>query len=132
MPHSIHPDSSASLLVLEPDDDIRPLLKSNLETHGYTVLIALDEADAIQRAMYTPAIDLILINQAERSTEAAIAIGQHIRQQSNLAASIPIVILAEDYTVQMEGRNVQIAGNQFVAYLEHGQQLLDLLDSLLY
>ncbi|MBD1862316.1 response regulator transcription factor [Trichocoleus desertorum] len=35
-------DSSPIILVVEPDDETRPLLKHNLKHQGYRVIIALD------------------------------------------------------------------------------------------
>jgi len=120
----------STILLLEPDDDARPLLVGNLASRGYVVLMALNAQEALDRATHAPTIDLILINQFDASIEAAIATGQRIRQQSHLSDATPVVVLAEEYTTEMEGKNVQAGNNNFVAYLEDGQQLIDLLETL--
>jgi DNA-binding response OmpR family regulator len=40
-------DGSPRILMLEWDDDTRPLLKQNLCNQGYRVIVALEEEDAI-------------------------------------------------------------------------------------
>lgn len=121
----------STILLLEPDDDTRPLLKGNLENQGYRVLISLDEPDAIFRAANNPFIDLILVNQVSLSAESVIAQAQRIRREASLSESVPVVILAENYTEDLEGQNIQVAEHEYIAYLENVQQLLDLLADLL-
>jgi len=120
------------ILLLEPDDDTRPLLKGNLEARGYTILVALNETDAIARATYArSSLDLIVINQVDQPIAEIIAKGQRIRREAGLSESIPVVVLAERYSLELEGQNLQFDEYNYVAYLEDGQQLLDLLKSLL-
>jgi CheY-like chemotaxis protein len=38
-----------TILLVEEDDEVRPLLSQNLRNQGYHVVVALDEADAIER-----------------------------------------------------------------------------------
>lgn len=123
--------STFTILLLEPDNDTRPLLKENLTNEGYRVLVTLDAADAVDRASYAPSIHLILINQVAQSVEESIAVGRLIRQDSQLPSDIPLVVLAEEYSITLEGQNIQENEHDYVTYLEDGQQLLDLLEALL-
>ena len=42
------PDTSPTVLVVEDEEDVRALTRDVLEMHGYTVLEALDAADALR------------------------------------------------------------------------------------
>jgi CheY-like chemotaxis protein len=122
---------SRRIFVFEPDDDVRPLLKQNLQTWGYQVTLATDEADALQRVEGgRDRFDLILLDQCNQSIEQCIAIGQQIRQHTVLDSRAPIVILAERYGPDLEGQDIQVGGNEYVSYLEDGQQLQLILQRL--
>ncbi|MDZ8183719.1 MAG: hypothetical protein RMX96_02505 [Nostoc sp. ChiSLP02] len=120
--------TSPCIFVVEPDDDVRPVLKYNLQTWGYEVIIAVDEEDAIQRTQRgRDRFDLILLNQDAKSIDEAIAFGAQIRQSTQLDSFIPIIIMAEKYGEDMEGQNIQVGDNEYVTYLEDGQQLKNIL-----
>ncbi|MBD1865592.1 MULTISPECIES: hypothetical protein [Trichocoleus] len=133
---SVQNDQSTSrpsprIFVFEPDDEVRPLLKQNLQTWGYDVTLAIDEADALQRVEGGhDRFDLILLNQYNQSIEHSIAIGQQIRQHTVLDSRAPIVILAERYGPDLEGQDIQVGDNEYVSYLEDGQQLKLILQRL--
>lgn len=125
------PKSPPLILVVEPDNETRPLLKHNLQRQGYRVIVALDEEDAIERLMggfHCP--HLILLNQFEQSIEEAFEAGQRICNTSELPKNMPIVVLAERYGEDLEGQDVQVGDREYVSYPEDGQQLLDLLQKL--
>jgi DNA-binding response OmpR family regulator len=52
------------ILLIEDDDETRPILRRNLQKDGYRVLLALDEADALDRLAGDAQVraDLILID----------------------------------------------------------------------
>ena len=119
------------ILMVEPDDETRPLLKYNLKSQGYRVIAALDEEDAIERMMgkfHCP--DLILLNQFGQSIEETVDVGRRICMISGLPKDIPIVIVAERYGTDLEGKDVQVGDREYVSYPEDGQQLMDLLQKL--
>lgn len=124
-------DTSCTILLVEEDDQVRPVLRQNLRTHGYQVVVAIDEADAIDRAKggsFCPS--LILLNQVGRSIHEYMMSGQRIRQTASLNSQIPIVVVAECYGADMEGRDIQLNDTEYITYLEDGQQLMDLLHRL--
>ena len=125
----MNPSASVPVILLvEPDDNVRPVLRNNLLNWGYAVILALDGADAIQRTRGgREHIDLILINQFNQSVEQCIALGQQIRQSALLPHHTPIVVMAEQYGAELEGQNDDMGGGVYVTYLEDGQQLQDLL-----
>lgn len=124
-----HP-SSISILLVESDDEARPLLTENLASRGYRVTVTLNAADAISRAKLDSAFDLILVNQYEFSADDAIVIGQRIRTEAGMVEQIPVVVLADRYGEDLEGQNQLVSPYCYVAYLSHGQQLWDLIDAL--
>lgn len=120
-----------TILLVEPDDTVRPILRNNLRRWGYNVIVALDAADAIQRTQGRgEAFDLLLMNQFGQSIDKFIEIGQYICQQAELSSRIPIVIMAERYGVELEGQDIQVGEREYVTYLEDGQQLRNLLNKL--
>ncbi|MBW4468942.1 MAG: hypothetical protein KME45_00890 [Stenomitos rutilans HA7619-LM2] len=122
---------SPRLFVVEPDNDVRPSLKTNLQNWGYDVIMALDEADAIQRSQGVhQQFGLILLNQYKQPIEATLAIGQRIRENTKPARDVPILILAEQYGDDLEGQNVPIGDHEYVLYLEDAEQLKVMLQRL--
>jgi CheY-like chemotaxis protein len=119
---------SSMILLVEPDDDVRPILRENLNNWGYEVILALDGADAIQRMKgRNELIDLILLNQTGQSINSVIDMGKQIRQSADFLSRVPIVVIAEQYGVELEGQNIQVGEDEYVTYLEDGQQLKNLL-----
>jgi DNA-binding response OmpR family regulator len=120
-----------TILLVEEDDEVRPLLSQNLHNHGYHVVVALDEADAIERTKggsFCP--DLILLNQVGRSIQEYTVMGQRICKSAGIASRTPIIVMAERYGADMEGKDVQVDEAEYVTYLEDGQQLMNLLHRL--
>jgi CheY-like chemotaxis protein len=120
-----------TILVVEEDDEVRPVLSQNLRHQGYHVVVALNEADAIERtkgAGLCPG--LILLNQFGRSIQDYAVMGKRIRESAGIGDRTPIVVMAEDYGADMEGKDVQMDGTGYVTYLEDGQQLMNLLQRL--
>ena len=122
-----------TILLIEEYDQVRPVLNQNLRNHGYRVVVAIDEADAIDRARgssFCP--NLILLNQVGRSVQDYVVSGQHIRRTANLDSQTPIVVIAEHFEADMEGKDVQLSDTEYVTYLEDGQQLMNLLHHLCF
>lgn len=123
--------SLPTILLVEPDDAVRPVLRDNLRHWGYNVIAALDAADAIyQTRGGGESFDLILLNQFEPAIEQLIDIGCYIREQADRSSNTPIVVMAEQYGIELEGRDVQAGDSEYVTYLEDGLQLRNLLYKL--
>ncbi|MBD1939690.1 hypothetical protein [Microcoleus sp. FACHB-68] len=117
-----------TILVLEPDDETRPLLKHNLISKGYRTIVVLDAQDAIDRIRgRSEPPDLLLINQMDLSIEECVNLGLYICQSTDIPKDTPIVIIAEHYGTDLEGQDIQIGEREYVTYLEDGQQLMNLL-----
>jgi DNA-binding response OmpR family regulator len=120
-----------TILLVEEDDEVRPLLSQNLRNQGYHVVVALNEADAIERTKggsFCP--DLILLNQVGRSIQEYVVMGQRICKSAGIGNQTPIIVMAEQYGADMEGKDVQVDDTEYVTYLEDGQQLMNLLHRL--
>lgn len=127
-------DSSAPpvIFLIEEDDDTRPLLRHNLINDGFHVRLALDEADALDRVGgQSLHADLILINLVKKSPEEILNIGRRIRELAKYDDQMPLIVMAEQYSKEQEGTDVNIAGNDWITYLEEHDQLTKLLHRLL-
>lgn len=122
----------ATVFLVEEDDETRPLLKRNLQTYGYRVIVALDEEDALQR-MNGGRIqaDLVLINLVGKSPEEALQMGRRIREQAKYDGHTPLVVLAEKYGADLEGTDVKVGESDWITYPEDAGQLENLLARLL-
>ena len=120
-----------TIFLLEEDDDVRPLIKNNLIREGYRVLLALNEEDALDRVGGGSInADLVLVNLVGKSPEDALKVGRRIREHAKFDGVTPLVIIAEKYGKDVEGTNVNVSGNDWIAYLEDAGQLRNLLNRL--
>jgi DNA-binding response OmpR family regulator len=120
----------AVIFLVEEDDDTRPILKKNLARAGYRVLLALDEADAHDRVSGGRlTADLILVNLIGVQPDEALEAGRRIRRKAEL--TVPLVVMAEKYGADMEGKDVNVSGNEWITYPEDHNQLRKLLARLL-
>jgi len=117
-----------NIFLIEEDNDARRLFRERLKADGYRVSLAIDEDDAIERIGSGLKADLILINLLEKSPDEILRFGRNIRRAGKLNA--PLVVIAGKYGADLEGTNAQISENEYIAYLEDGEQLFDLLSSL--
>jgi DNA-binding response OmpR family regulator len=120
-----------TIFLVEEDDDTRQILKRNLKTYGYRVMLAVDEEDALERAsdgiMHA---DLLLIDLLGRTPDEVLLVGRRIREEAKYDGRTPLVVIAEKYGVDLEGTDVNVAGNDWVTYLEDPGQLRSLLHRL--
>jgi hypothetical protein len=56
--------------------------------------------------------------------------GRRIRQGAGLPSHTPIVVIAERYGADLEGKDVQVGESEYVSYPEDAQQLMNLLHRL--
>ena len=92
--------------------------------------MAIDEEDALDRVEGgCLKADLVLINLLEKSPDEVLKVGKNIRRAGQIDA--PIVIIAQKYGEDLEGTNARFGENEYVTYLEDGEQLFDLIDCLI-
>jgi CheY-like chemotaxis protein len=127
---SQEPGHQPIIFLVEEDDDTRPILKHNLKTYGYRVLLALDEEDALERIGGVRHADLLLVNLVGRTIDEVLQVGRRIREHAKYDGHTPLVVLAEKFGPDVEGTDVNVGGNDWVTYLEDPYQLRNLLGRL--
>lgn len=121
-----------TIFLVEEDDETRHLLKHSLIRQGYRVIIALDEEDAMERVGSGSAnADLLLVNLVGKSPEDALDLGRRIREHAKYDGHTPLVVMAEKYGEDLEGRDVNVDGNDWITYPEDSYQIENLLRRLL-
>jgi DNA-binding response OmpR family regulator len=119
------------IFMIEEDDETRPILKYNLQRHGYRVLVALDEADALERLEAGVCADLVLINLLNKTAEELLSAGRRVRAHAKYNGHTPLVVMPEKYGKDVEGMDVNVEGNDWILYLgEEPDQLRNLLQRL--
>jgi DNA-binding response OmpR family regulator len=121
----------ATILLIEEDDDARPIIRHNLRREGYKVLVAVDEASALDwlKAGEVGA-DLILVNLVGKTPDEAMAAARRVKQHNALDGSTPVVVIAEKYGDRLEGTDVPAGEGEWVTYMEDSAQLHELLARL--
>ena len=120
-----------TILLIEQDDETRPLLMYNLRSQGFRAIVVLEEEDAIERMTGKNACpDVILLNQVKLSIDEFINMGRRIRRAAGFPCRTPIVVMAERFGVDMEGKDVLVGESEYVTYPEDAQQLMNLLHRL--
>jgi DNA-binding response OmpR family regulator len=121
----------ATILLIEEDDDARPVIRQNLQRAGFEVLVAVDEQTALDwLAACGAGADLLLVNLVGKRTDEAFDSARRVKQQSALDGSTPVVVIAEKYGDSLEGTDVPAGEGEWVTYMEDSTQLHDLLARL--
>lgn len=121
----------ATIPLIEEDDDTRPVLRHNLLRAGYEVLVAVDEASALDwLAAVGASADLILINPVDKTTDEALDAARRVRERNGKDGSTPLVVIAERYGEELEGRDVSAGEGEWVTYMEDAGQLNALISRL--
>ena len=114
------------IFLIDVDDDSRLSFRANLKKKGYQVSLAIDEEDAldiVKNGCFNA--DLILMNFVRKSPERVLEIGRNICQVGKL--DVPIVVIAHKYGMELEGKDIKVSENNYITYLEDGEQLHNLL-----
>ncbi|HWS89920.1 MAG TPA: hypothetical protein VN282_23330 [Pyrinomonadaceae bacterium] len=121
----------ATILLIEEDDDARPIIRHNLRRAGYDVLVAVDEASARDwLSGGDTRADLILVNLVGKTTDEAFEAARRVKRRSELDASTPVVVIAERYGDGLEGKDVREGEGEWVTYMADSTQLHELLARL--
>ena len=121
----------ATILLIEEDDEARPIIRHNLHRAGYDVLVAVDEASA--RAWLEAgraSADLILVNLVGKTTDEAFDAARRVKHLNVLDGSTPVVVIAEKYGDGLEGTDVMSGEGEWVTYMEDSTQLHELISRL--
>ena len=120
-----------TILLIEEDDEARPVIRHNLRHAGFDVLVAVDEQTALDwLAAGDARADLILVNLVGRTTDEAFDAARRVKRRSALDGSTPVVVIAEKYGDGLEGKDVSAGEGEWVTYMEDSTQLHELLARL--
>ena len=121
----------ATILLIEEDDDARPVIRHTLRRAGFDVLVAVDEASALDWLKAGGArADVILVNLVGKTTDEAFAAARRVKQRNALDGSTPVVVIAEKYGDGLEGTDAPAGEGEWVTYMEDSTQLHELLARL--
>ena len=128
-----HMTARPTIFVIEEDDDARPSLTANLRGRGYRLLVAAGLEDAREWVGdgYIHA-DLVMVNLVRKTPEEAVRIGREFRDHAKYDGQTPLVVMPEKIPKELEGRDVNVSGNDWICYYnEDSKQLPRLLARLL-
>jgi CheY-like chemotaxis protein len=122
-----------TVFLVEEDDGTRRLLVSNLRGYGYRVMAATDEQNELDRVGGGGThADLVLVDLVGKSVEDGLEVGRRVREHARYDGRTPLVVMPEKYGKDVEGTEVNVAGNDWVFYLGEGPyQLRNFLARLL-
>jgi DNA-binding response OmpR family regulator len=126
-------DTRTTILLIAEDKDVHPYLKRYLRQAGYKVLMAVDTEDAFEWIGdgYVHA-DLVLIDLIGKTTDEALSIGREVREHAKYDGHTPLIVMAEKYSKDVEGTDVNVGENDWVYYLgEDPDQLQNLLSNVI-
>jgi CheY-like chemotaxis protein len=122
-----------TIFLIEEDEETRRPLVQNLRGYGYRVVVAADEQDALEMVGGEGLdADLVLVNLVEKSAEEVLRVGRRVLEHAKHDGHTPLVVMPEKYGKDVEGTNVNVAGNEWILYLgEEAYQLRNLIARLL-
>lgn len=118
-----------TIFLVEEDDTTRPILAGNLRKHGYRLLVAATLEDArewVGGEHYIPA-DLVLLNLVRKTPEEALRLGRELRSLSKYDGHTPLVVMPEKVPGELEGKDVNVSGNDWVCYYDDDSDQLQML-----
>jgi CheY-like chemotaxis protein len=97
--------STAAVMVVDDDADIRELMKMFLEADGYRVNLAADGVDAFEQLQAGPPPALILLDLMMRRMDGE----QFLKQiRASQFANIPVVIISGHSAVQKKSEELNV------------------------
>lgn len=122
-----------TIFLIEEDDETRRPLVNNLRSGGYRVLVAVDEAAALDLVDGGGVnADLVLVNLVGKSAQEVLSVGRRVRDYAKHNGHMPLVVMPEKYDRDLEGMEVNLEGDDWIFYLgEEPDQLRNFLARLL-
>jgi CheY-like chemotaxis protein len=126
--------SRPTIFLIEEDDDVRTSLTNNLRQLGYRLLVAADLEDAHEwlSADGHIHVDLVLINLVGKTPEEALRVGRRLRAHAKYNGHTPLVVMPEKVPKELEGKDVNVDGSDWICYYDDdSEQLKNLIARLL-
>ena len=126
-------EEQPTIFLIEEDDETRRPLVDNLRGDGYRVLVAVDEAAALDLVGGGGVnADLVLVNLVGKSAEEVLSVGRRVREYAKHDGHTHLVVMPEKYDKALEETEVNVGGNDWIFYLgEEPDQLKNFLARLL-
>lgn len=119
-----------TIFLVEEDNDTRLLFNQLLKSKGYKVKLAINEADALEKAGNgIGKVDVILVDLVRKPTGEMFKAGRSIREKGRL--NVPVIVIAGEYQDERQGTSVKVGEDEYVVYLEDSTELFDLLSNLI-
>lgn len=128
---SVERGERPAIFLVEDDDDTRTLLKENLVREGYRVTVAIDADDAIERVGESRIDAELILISLDKSPDDALSFARHLREDANWDIQTPIIVMSSVYPEELVGKDVAINQTDYVVYLDHPDQLPNLVARLL-
>lgn len=132
MSEETNPHGNASpptILFVEEDNDVRPILTRNLRQYGYRLLVSASLEDAYEWVSGESPLnaDLVLINLVRKTPEEAVKLGRRLRDHAKYDGYTPLVVMPERVPGELAGKAVNVSGNDWVCYYDEDSNLLPTL-----
>src|SRR5215204_2900568 len=100
-----------TIFLIEEDDETRRPLVNNLRGDGYRVLVAVDEAAALDMVGGGGInADLVLMTLVGKSAEEVLRVGRRVREYAKHNGRMPRLVMPEKDDKGVEGRGVKREG----------------------
>ncbi|HEX8198648.1 MAG TPA: hypothetical protein VF571_20820 [Pyrinomonadaceae bacterium] len=117
------------IFLLEEDDHTRSLLNATLRNKGYNIMLSASKDEAFLRADDgLSKADLVLVDLVRTQPEETLSFGRKLLESAKSNASL--VVLAAIYDAELGGTISQVGENEYIVYLETGDELFDLISTL--
>ena len=73
----------------------------------------------------------MLVDIVHTSPEEALSAGRELRDHAKYDGITPLIVVADQYGEDLEGRDVNVSGNDWITYPEDGDQLYNLVAQLI-
>ncbi|HEX8500925.1 MAG TPA: response regulator [Pyrinomonadaceae bacterium] len=121
-----------TIFLLEEDEETRRPLVNNLRSYGYRVIVSVDEEDALERIDGGGVeANLVLVNLVGKTAREVLSLGRRLREHARYDGHTPLVVMPEKYDKELEDKEVNVEGNDWIFYLgEEPDRLKNLLARL--
>lgn len=109
--HSVRPYTSAKILIVDDDPDIRSLIRTFLEHEGYTVYASGDPDRAAKIFGRTPDIDLV-ITDLSMPQRSGFDLARELR---SIRSSVRILIISGAIVSSVQHEQIETQGWKFLS-----------------
>ena len=117
------------IFLLEEDDQTRSLLNATLRNKGYDIMLSASKDEASFRANDgLSKADLVLVDLVRKTPAETLDFGRKLLETAK--SNAPLIIIAAMYDNELGGTIAQVGDNEYIVYIETGDELFDLISNL--